>query len=78
VKEGVAVNVGPEDIHGTNGCSAAKETTMKWFLRSLSAVLKKGKGIKPAAQPERPEPTPRLEVQSQVKAGSWNVASPKI
>ena len=51
---------------------------MKRFLRSLTAVLKRAKGTKPPARPERPEPTPRLEVQSQAKAGSWNQASPKI
>ena len=51
---------------------------MKWFLRSLTAVLKRAKSTKPAARPEPPEPTPRLEVQSQAKAGSWNQASPKI
>jgi len=51
---------------------------MKRFLKSLSAVLKKVKDTKPAAQPERPDSTPRLEVRSQVNAGSWNVASPKI
>ena len=51
---------------------------MKWFLRSLTAVLKRAKGTKPAARPEQSDSTPRLEVQSQVKAGSWNVASPKI
>jgi hypothetical protein len=51
---------------------------MKRFLRSLTAMLKRAKGTKPAARPEQSDPTPRLEVQSQVKAGSWNVASPKI
>ena len=37
---------------------------MKRFLRSLTAVLKRAKGTKPAARPEQSDSTPRLEVQS--------------
>jgi len=42
---------------------------MKRFLKTLSAVLKKKQGPKPAACSQRPSPTPLLEVSSQVKAG---------
>ena len=42
---------------------------MKRFLQSLTAVLKKTKEAKLAACSQRPNPTPLLEVRSQVKAG---------
>ena len=61
---GRSVNAVPKDIPHLNGRSAAKETTMKWFLRSLTAVLKRAKGTKPAARPEQSDSTPRLEVRS--------------
>ena len=42
---------------------------MKRFLQSLTAVLKTTKEAKLAACSQRPNPTPLLEVRSQVKAG---------
>jgi len=42
---------------------------MKRFLQSLTAVLKTTKEAKLAACSQRPNPTPLLEVSSQVKAG---------
>jgi hypothetical protein len=48
---------------------------MKRFLQSLTAVLKKKQGAKTSACSQRPNPTPLVEVRSQVKAGSfqWGV-----
>ena len=42
---------------------------MKRFLNNVFAVLRKTNECKPATRPERPSPTPMLEVRSQVKAG---------
>jgi hypothetical protein len=53
-----------------NGCSVAKETTMKRFLKSLTAVLKKRHEAKSVEASKRPSPTLVLEVRTQVKAGS--------
>jgi hypothetical protein len=58
-----------KDLHNPIGCSAAKETMMKRFLNNVFAVLRKTNESKPATRPERPSPTPMLEVRSQVKAG---------
>jgi hypothetical protein len=59
----------PNEPHDPNSCAAAKETTMKRFLKSVFAMLRKTNEAKPAGRPERPNPTPLLEVRSQVKAG---------
>jgi hypothetical protein len=58
-----------KDHYNPIGCSAAKETTMKRFLNNVFAVLRKTNETKPVTRPERPSPTPMLEVRSQVKAG---------
>jgi len=42
---------------------------MKRFLNNVFAVLRKTNESKPSTRPERPSPTPMLEVRSQVKAG---------
>jgi hypothetical protein len=46
---------------------------MNRFLKSVFAVLKKTNEPKSAQAAKRP--TPLLEVRSQVKAGSYNLAS---
>jgi hypothetical protein len=59
-----------------NGCAAAKETTMKRFLQSVFAILRKTKETKSPGRPARQNPTPALEVRSQVKAGTsfqWGI-----
>ena len=45
---------------------------MKRFLKSMFKILRKTEQNRSAGRPERPNPTPLLEVRSQVKAGSWN------
>jgi hypothetical protein len=56
------------------GCSPARETTMKRFLKNVFAILKKPDEPKSVARAERPNPTPGLAVRSQVKAGSYDLA----
>jgi hypothetical protein len=70
-----AANGGPNDSHNLNGCSAARETTMKRFLESVFVVLRKTNEGKSTEAPRRLIPAPALEVRSQVKAGSfqWGV-----
>jgi hypothetical protein len=51
---------------------------MKRFLKSLTAVLKKTKEAKLAEAPKRPNPTPLLEVRSQVKAGCPGAGAGKV
>jgi len=70
-----AANGGPNDLHNPNGCSAAKETAMKRFLKNVFAIMRKTNESKPSACSQRPNPTPLVEVRSQVKAGSfqWGV-----
>jgi hypothetical protein len=73
------VNASRKEAHkSSNGCTAAKETTMKRFLKSMFAVLKKTTEPKSAEAAKRPGPTPPLEVRSQVKAGSfsWGATNP--
>jgi hypothetical protein len=55
--------------YNSNGCAAAKETTMKRFLQSVFAILKKTNKPKSVAAPKPLSATPLLEVRSQVKAG---------
>jgi len=62
-----------KDLHNPNGCSAAKETTLKRFLKNVFAILRKTEQTGSAARTERPNPTPLLEVRSQVKAGSYDL-----
>jgi hypothetical protein len=63
------------DPRNLNGWSTAKETTMKRFFKSMFAVLRKKNEPKSAEIPKRPEPTPLLEVRSQVKAGGFSMSS---
>jgi hypothetical protein len=51
------------------GSLAAKETTMKAFLKNVFATLRKTNAAKSPRHPERPSATPALGVRSQVKAG---------
>jgi hypothetical protein len=44
---------------------------MKRFLKNVFAILRKTEQIGSAGRTERPNPTPLLEVRSQVKAGSY-------
>jgi hypothetical protein len=56
--------------------STAKETTMKRFLKSMFAGLRKKNEPKSAEACKRSNPAPLLEVRSQVKAGTsfqWGV-----
>jgi hypothetical protein len=43
---------------------------MKRFFKSVLELLRKTNATKPAGRLERPNPTPLLEVRSQVKAGT--------
>jgi hypothetical protein len=45
------------------------------FLKNVVAVLKKSSKSEPAGRPERPSPMPLLAVHSQVKAGSYDLAT---
>jgi len=45
------------------------------FLKSVFLILKKPDEAKSVARAERPNPTPGLAVRSQVKAGSYDLAS---
>jgi hypothetical protein len=67
------VNGPARDAHNLNGCTAAKETMMKRFLKNVFAILRKTEQNGSAGRPERPNPTPLLEVRSQVKAGSYDL-----
>jgi hypothetical protein len=42
---------------------------MKRFLQSVFAILQKTEQTESTGRPERPNPTPLLEVRSQLKAG---------
>ena len=46
---------------------------MKRFLKNVFAILRKTEQTGSAARTERPNPTPLLEVRSQVKAGSYDL-----
>jgi len=46
---------------------------MKRFLKNVFAILRKTEQTGSAGRPERPNPTPLLEVRSQVKAGSYDL-----
>jgi hypothetical protein len=48
---------------------------MKRFLKNMFAIMRKTNESKPSACSQRPNPTPLVEVRSQVKAGSfqWGV-----
>ena len=70
-----AANGDLKDLHNLNGCSAAKETTMKRFFKSVFAIVRKTEQTGSAGRPERPNPTPLLEVRSQVKAGGFDLKS---
>jgi hypothetical protein len=52
--------------------NADEETTMKQFLKSMFAVLRKTNEAKTAKALKHPSPTPALELRSQVKAGMKN------
>jgi hypothetical protein len=46
------------------------ETTMKRFLNNVFAALKRTSEPRTADRPQRPSPTPVLEVRSRIKAGT--------
>jgi len=68
-----AANDGVKHLHNLSGYSVAKETTMKRFLKNVFAILRKTEQTGSAGRPERPNPTPLLEVRSQVKAGGFDL-----
>jgi hypothetical protein len=55
--------------------STAEEATMKRWLGKVFALLRKSNQTRPAVPTERPGRAPALEVRTQVKAGSYNVAT---
>jgi hypothetical protein len=50
---------------------------MRRFLKNVFAILRKAEQTGSANRPERPNPTPLLEVRSQVKAGTYDIAVTK-
>jgi hypothetical protein len=49
---------------------------MKRILKNMFAIVRKTEQTGSAGRPERPNPTPLLEVRNQVKAGSYDPVKP--